>query len=929
MSIVTSLADSGIGSLRAAIASASDGDTITFDSSLAGGTISLSSSLEINQNLTIDGSAGITLNGNNSTRIITVGGIGLNVAIKDLTFRNGRAVQDGGYGGAIATSNQTQLTVENSQFFDNVSTGEGGGAIWTGYQSTTTVSSSTFDGNQALDLNTERGGGAIAGASEGNLTVLNSTFNNNQGTTGGAINSLLGGLTVENSTFTNNQATGDASSLRVGGNGGAIFTDGASATIDSGTQGAIAIRNSRFDSNEGFAQGGGLFLFAYDGDTVAIENSTIVNNTVKLDSQFSEALGGGVRFGGGASLAVSNTTFLQNHSELQGGGMWVGENSPFTIFNSVFCENRAISTTASPGLGGGLSVTGDPIASITQTTIAGNIASFQGGGFWGGGTGLTLTDSLVADNEGQTGFDQFHHTGMQFSDGGGNFQSLNPNPNDTLVTAGVTLLDPQLGTCSDNGTAIQNPPEPGNPAVTGGAVAGTPVSGTIPNAPGNLAAVEEGGQVRLTWQDNSDNETGFVLERSPDQNNWTVITNISANLTEYLDTSLTTSGTYFYRVRATNGVGSSASVVSDAIAFNNQNTSGGDTSGGDTSNSQQQKGNSSQQSGIFQVQNSANQQTQPGIFQLGQSSQVSQSSQTVNMQVSLQTSATQQVNELGVFVVDDDSGRVNGLNPGDAGYFEAALSKAQIIFSALPQTPFPQFNYTRNLSFSEGERLAFFLIRDRTVEQVVADGDFSRVLYSLQSTQTLQSGDGFLLSWEDGSGSVDFQELQVQIGITEESPSLTTTFQGQQEGEAIDLRDFTGTVKAEFATASLANYSNDYGFYVVDDPLTGEINGILPGEINYAKNAVEQALDLNEGLPGGSVILPFLIANGTIEDFLTNNPDNFASGNVIAYFPYLEANPDRIDHVRLLGDNVFGFEDLLGGGDRDYDDWVIQVTVEV
>lgn len=131
MSIVTSLADSGIGSLRAAIASANAGETITFDASLAGGTISLNSSLEINQNITIDGSSavGITLNGNNSTRIITVSGNGLNIGIKDLTFRNGRAVQGDGSGGAISTSQGSQLTIENSQFFDNVATGEGGGAI--------------------------------------------------------------------------------------------------------------------------------------------------------------------------------------------------------------------------------------------------------------------------------------------------------------------------------------------------------------------------------------------------------------------------------------------------------------------------------------------------------------------------------------------------------------------------------------------------------------------------------------------------------------------------------------------------------------------------------------------------------------------------------------------------------------------------------
>jgi hypothetical protein len=41
----------------------------------------------------------------------------------------------------------------------------------------------------------------------------------------------------------------------------------------------------------------------------------------------------------------------------------------------------------------------------------------------------------------------------------------------------------------------------------------------------------------------------------------------------------------------------------------------------------------------------------------------------------------------------------------------------------------------------------------------------------------------------------------------------------------------------------------------------------------------------------------------------------------------LEANPDGIDPVRLLGDNTFGFEDLFTGGDLDYNDLIFQVNV--
>ena len=54
--IVTTTADSGAGSLRAAIAAASNGDTIQFDAALNGQSIMLTSGeLAIDKNITIDG----------------------------------------------------------------------------------------------------------------------------------------------------------------------------------------------------------------------------------------------------------------------------------------------------------------------------------------------------------------------------------------------------------------------------------------------------------------------------------------------------------------------------------------------------------------------------------------------------------------------------------------------------------------------------------------------------------------------------------------------------------------------------------------------------------------------------------------------------------------------------------------------------------
>ncbi|MEQ8959195.1 MAG: DUF4114 domain-containing protein, partial [Coleofasciculus sp. C2-GNP5-27] len=48
-----------------------------------------------------------------------------------------------------------------------------------------------------------------------------------------------------------------------------------------------------------------------------------------------------------------------------------------------------------------------------------------------------------------------------------------------------------------------------------------------------------------------------------------------------------------------------------------------------------------------------------------------------------------------------------------------------------------------------------------------------------------------------------------------------------------------------------------------------------------------------------------------------------------AYFAHLGANPDKVDHIRLLGDNTFGFEDLHGGGDQDFNDFTFQVDLTV
>ena len=82
----------------------------------------------------------------------------------------------------------------------------------------------------------------------------------------------------------------------------------------------------------------------------------------------------------------------------------------------------------------------------------------------------------------------------------------------------------------------------------------------VPLAPTVLmGSVSVTGIVSLSWTDNSGNETGFIVERSDlNQNNFQIIQTTAANVTTFSETILAGKD-YYYRVRAVNSFGSSAS----------------------------------------------------------------------------------------------------------------------------------------------------------------------------------------------------------------------------------------------------------------------------------------------------------------------------------------------------------------------------------
>ncbi|MEH2332073.1 putative Ig domain-containing protein [Nostoc sp.] len=303
------------------------------------------------------------------------------------------------------------------------------------------------------------------------------------------------------------------------------------------------------------------------------------------------------------------------------------------------------------------------------------------------------------------------------------------------------------------------------------------------------------------------------------------------------------------------------------------------------------------------------------------------------LSVKIKNNTSKEVNELSVFTVDDEQGRINGIAPGAEGYTQAALLRSKVVFSALANLPngFNPADLKNILELDSDTKLRFYLVSNSTTQAVLSGKTpFSSVLFS-SATNTNTEDEGF---------SLNFQNLVVNIQPTNQEVSLGTGLQGKYQGELIDLRSVTQPITAEFVVNREASYNNFVGFYQVADENGGiDTNGdgtadILVGQAGYAEAAVRgrvAGIDLTVGNQGtanytgtfdpNSLFAPFIIVDGRPDAILNGNT------NKNVYFTFLGANSDKVDHIRLLGNNTFGFEDLVNGGDKDYNDMIVQVNL--
>ncbi|MFV1876282.1 Hint domain-containing protein [Nioella sp.] len=344
---VTSLGDvtdgsDGVLTLREAVTSAGSGDTIVFDASLSGGTVSLSQGvMTISNTITIsgdvdsDGAADITIDGN-AAQIFTVQSGGA-LSLNALTVTDG----GGFYGGAINVDSGGTLDVTASTFTGNQA-GTYGGAIHN--VGTTTIANSTFSGNSASFE-----GGAIS--TQGSMTIVNSTIAGN--TVGGTANGLGGGiaatgnpnpnLTVINSTITGNTCADDAFGP---GEGGGIYygtSFGPVTLINTIVSGNTSTDGANLGGLYAITDGGGNVIDADPADifgsNVLADNGGPVQTIALINSLTNPALDVGI-----AQSGLTAGVNGQPYTDITGAG---NEGSNFTdagAYELCFAAGSLITT---------------------------------------------------------------------------------------------------------------------------------------------------------------------------------------------------------------------------------------------------------------------------------------------------------------------------------------------------------------------------------------------------------------------------------------------------------------------------------------------------------------------------------------------------------------------------------------------------------
>ncbi|MCB9933652.1 MAG: hypothetical protein H6841_09545 [Planctomycetes bacterium] len=535
---VTTLADSGAGSLRDAItqanASASTADTITFGVT---GTISLLTALPVlTDSITIDGPGRTALtiernSGAGDFRIFETNTIGLTLNIDQLTIQGGRAVQGGGIL-SRGPLNLFDVLIQNciAQGATGGGNGEGGAIYHTPAVALCSITNSLIQNCQANggDNAAGAGGGGFGGAiyiNAGTVSLLSVTLNNCDASggdsTGGNGNggAAYGGGVYSKfaATFTDSVISNcDISDGAPNGTGtgqqcagGGVYGQGAITSIDTTWQ-------SNTITSDFVPIGGAICHDPGSTQQLTVTRSVFTSNAVTSTGTNDPALGADVFSYGVVEIRESESSGAVATPTGSGFGSIVSQEA-----SAAFLMERS---TIAAGTGTAVYIEGSSSASIVNSTLSGNTttASLYAGGLTtdggtvslsfctislntGGGAGgistingnISVTGCIIAGNTGPTtAAADFVINGGAIADFGGNVIGIDDggtfNNGGTQKGSSGTPLDPLLGALADNGGLTRTHALlTGSPAISGGGSTGVPATDQR-NAPRADAAADSG-----------------------------------------------------------------------------------------------------------------------------------------------------------------------------------------------------------------------------------------------------------------------------------------------------------------------------------------------------------------------------------------------------------------------------------------------------
>ncbi|MEM6452537.1 MAG: DUF4114 domain-containing protein [Cyanobacteria bacterium P01_D01_bin.105] len=671
-------------------------------------------------------------------------------------------------------------------------------------------------------------------------------------------------------------------------------------TTNSATQvrlDGIVVQDGDTTGDTNNSDGGGI----YNQSTgkLLLENVIVQNNIASDD-------GGGIRNDG--ELIIVNSTVANNQANgtaptTGGGGLLNTASAQATIIGSTFSNNSAlnggairndntlalINTTLSGNTGGGLLNTTDPnnpTASASSATIVNSTLTQNGGiGITTFGS-VTLANSLIAGNTGSSDIAAFLF-GTFTSNGNnliGNRGTVNSFIASDLVGDSTQQIDPLLGTLQNNGGFTQTHlPTDVSPAVDSG----------------NDALIEQD-----TLDLDGDNNTTEAIPFDQRDEGFARIFGTSVDIGA---------------VESGNTIASTNPVTTTSTSANSDSRYIRLSLSAATSN-----------------------QTDSDVVIT-----IDEQGQLIGIDLNGLDLGGISLNGIDLGGIDFNALDLSGID-ANIDLFTDLFGDAQTTLANLQLGSFDGLTLSRTEQIPDSLRTSLTNVLNVALAEASQSESLNQLLEnSLIDSALIDSlieqiqSRGSKISFQLNSNSADFPSLVLLAELTQDGPPLGTNLQGLNEPELIDLRTLSDTVTATFTVYREAAFDNQVGFFEIED-VTGQVldaqgNLLGVGDDGYVLAAMQRRIETNlttqnnqvstytAEITGGKLLSSFVISNGSIEALL----DNDASNDPSVYFSHAGANSDGFDHIRLLGDNTFGYEDTAGGGDQDFNDLIIKASFAV